>query len=43
MTGAMPLPEMYEFLRANLDYVGAVNAARQALADDRSGEVHPRT
>jgi hypothetical protein len=27
---------MYEFLRANLDYVGAYNAARQMLADERS-------
>jgi len=41
ITGAMPLPAMYEFLRANLDYVGAMNAARQVLADDRSAEARP--
>ena len=34
--GVMPLPAMYEFLRANLDYVGAFNAARRILADDRA-------
>ena len=34
--GVMPLPVMYEFLRANLDYVGAFNAARRILADDRA-------
>lgn len=38
ISGVMPLPAMYEFLRANLDYVGAYNAARQMLADERSIE-----
>jgi hypothetical protein len=38
ITGAMPLPAMYEVLRANLDFIGAVNAARQLLADARSTE-----
>ncbi len=41
MTGVMPLPAMYEFLRENLDYVDALNAARQILADDRSTEIRP--
>ena len=36
VAGVMPLPAMYEFLRANLDYVGAFNAARRILADDRA-------
>jgi hypothetical protein len=36
VAGVMPLPAMYEFLRANLDYVGAFNAARRVLADDRA-------
>jgi hypothetical protein len=36
ISGVMPLPAMYEFLRANLDYVGAFNAARRVLADDRA-------
>jgi len=39
ISGVMPLPAMYEFLRANLDYVGAFNAARQILADERSTEM----
>jgi hypothetical protein len=39
--GAMPLPAMYEFLRANLDFAGAVSAARQVLADDRATKVSP--
>ena len=33
---AMPLPAMYEFLRENLDFAGAVTAARRVLADDRA-------
>jgi len=40
-TGAMPLPDMYEILRVNLDFVGAVNAARQIRADDRAGDTGP--
>jgi hypothetical protein len=36
VAGVMPLPAMYELLRANLDYVGAFNAARRILADDRA-------
>ena len=35
----MPLPDMYEILRVNLDFVGAVNAARQIRADERPSEV----
>ena len=42
ITGAMPLPAMYEVLRANLDFIGAVNAARQLLADARTTE-EPRS
>jgi hypothetical protein len=41
IAGAMPLPAMYEILRANLDFVGAVNAARQVRADDRATENCP--
>ena len=42
-SGVMPLPDMYELLRANLDYVGAVHAARRVLADERSAEVRRET
>jgi hypothetical protein len=36
----MPLPDMYEILRVNLDFVGAVNAARQIRADDHRADDH---
>jgi hypothetical protein len=41
--GAMPLPAMYEFLRANLDFAGAVTAARQMLADERTTKTGPES